>query len=321
MKNILRSITTKVVHLPQKPVSLFMATLITFNTTLIALFIQGAYYNARLHEVATGGVSLTSSTESTTTNEANEELISEVVPENGADLEIKWNDLGKRLVETGVIDKDKMMELFNGPLSSQEYEEILDGSVDKNIVVTADNSRFILNTLWAAGLAQQSKALEETQAQYSKDVANLASTGGWTIGKGSSMDHYGKHQLVNLTSEQQDKVKEIASNIYRPCCNNHSAFPDCNHGMAMLGLIELMVAEGKSDEEIYKTALKVNSLWFSNTYLTLASYMKEKKNTEWKDVNAKEVLGGEYSSGSGYKAILAQVQPVQSGNSGGGCGV
>jgi len=46
--------------------------------------------------------------------------------------------------------------------------------------------------------------------------------------------------------------------------------------MAMLGLLELMAAQGVGEEEMYKAALAVNSYWFPDTYLTIAEYMQNK---------------------------------------------
>ena len=64
------------------------------------------------------------------------------------------------------------------------------------------------------------------------------------MAKGDAMEHYSKHALIALTAEEQDLVNRVSLNIYRPCCNNPTYFPDCNHGMAMLGLLELMAAQG-----------------------------------------------------------------------------
>ena len=52
-----------------------------------------------------------------------------------------------------------------------------------------------------------------------------------------------KISIYNAFRKTTKIVEEIAGNIYRPCCGNSTAFPDCNHGMAMLGLIELMVSQ------------------------------------------------------------------------------
>jgi len=133
------------------------------------------------------------------------------------------------------------------------------------------------------------------------------------------MDHYSANSFVDLTEKQWDLVEKIASNIYRPCCNNPTHFPDCNHGMAMLGLIELLVANNVAEEEIYDIALSVNSYWFPDAYLTIAKYM-EQSGVQWSEVDAKKVLGEAYSSASGIGKIRAAVEPVKTGG-GQGCGV
>ena len=133
------------------------------------------------------------------------------------------------------------------------------------------------------------------------------------------MDHYSKHEFFSLTPEQQQLVEEISWNVYRPCCNNSTYFPDCNHGMAMLGLLELMASQGASEMDMYKAALVVNSYWFPETYINLARYF-DSTGMSWDKVNPKEVLGTEYSSASGYHNILNKVKPVER-QSGGSCGV
>ncbi|KKW33657.1 MAG: hypothetical protein UY80_C0036G0001, partial [Parcubacteria group bacterium GW2011_GWB1_53_43] len=92
-----------------------------------------------------------------------------------------------------------------------------------------------------------------------------------------------------------------------------------NHGMAMLGLLELMASQGVSEEDMYKTALVVNAYWFPDTYLTIARYLAA-QGVKWEDADPKKLLGAEYSSGSGYQQILTHVAPLE-GGSGGGCSV
>jgi len=133
------------------------------------------------------------------------------------------------------------------------------------------------------------------------------------------MDHYSKYNFVSLTPEQQALVEKVSKGIYRPCCGNSTYFPDCNHGMAMLGFLELMASQGKTEEEMYQAALVVNSFWFPSTYQTIAKLM-ESRGIQWKDVNSKEVLGANFSSASGYRRVLSQIQPVQSGG-GNSCGI
>ena len=125
------------------------------------------------------------------------------------------------------------------------------------------------------------------------------------------MNHYGKHALIRLTPAQQKFVDEVSQNIYRPCCDNSTHFPDCNHGMAMLGLLELMASQGKSESEMYKAALTMNSYWFPQQYQTIAAYFAS-NGTRWRDVSPKEILGKAYSSASGYGRIAALMQSKES---------
>lgn len=306
----------------KKSIPMSMALLITVNSTLGVVIIQHYFYKAQMNKLIAYKEKLDDELANTPEKQALR-LEAAVFPDGGVVLPVKWNDAGKKLVDLGVIDQKKFMNLFKGgPLSNQNnnYDNILEGNYEGNIVLTQENSRFVLNTLWALGLAQQSKVLTYMQAEYPQ-VENLAATGGWSLAEGNSMDHYGRHNLFDLSSEQQDLVKQIATNIYRPCCNNHTAFADCNHGMAMLGLVEMMVADGYSEKEIYDSAIAVNSIWFPDTYLTIAKYMEDKRDLAWADVDSKEVLGAQFSSGSGYRSVLAQVNPVLGSGSGGGCGV
>ena len=74
---------------------------------------------------------------------------------------------------------------------------------------------------------------------------------------------------------------------------------------------------------MWETALTVNSYWFPDTYLTIATYMKD-KGIDWKDINTEEILGKDFSSSQGFANISAQViQPEssQQQKGGGGCSV
>src|SRR3989338_6089372 len=249
-----------------------------------------------------------------------EQLQESVLPTNGVTLPITWGDLGEKLVEVGEIDPDKVVALYKdrGGFPA-EYQKLIEKNTNEKIVVTNWNSGYLLNLLWALGLANSNPILEDASEMMNpayKGAGNFASTGGWTLAKGNAMDHYNMHQLILLTSEQQENVDRVSRNIFRPCCGNSTHFPDCNHGMAMLGLLELMASQGVGEQEMYKTALAVNSYWFPETYLTIATYMQQ-KGVAWKDVSAKEMLGRDLSSGSGYANISSQVTKPQSGQGGG----
>lgn len=246
-----------------------------------------------------------------------------MLPPEGVILPVRWGDLGRQMVETGVIDRDKFESIYvNRGGLDENARELLYGKSNGELTMNTQNSGFLLNLFWAFGLANQNNILEEgpmTDKRYGGDASRFASTGGWTLAKGSVMDHYSGHSFVPLTQEQQERVERVSQNIYRPCCGNSTYFPDCNHGMAMLGLLELMASQGVNEEEMYKVALQVNSYWFPDTYLTIAKYFEE-RGISWDEISPKDVLGSEYSSAQGYSRILTEVEPPQS-LGGGGCGV
>lgn len=247
-----------------------------------------------------------------------------VMPQEGVELPVSWGDLGVQLVRSGAIDEAKFKAIYEsrGQFTA-ENKQLLTGNNISKLKITKDNAGFLLNLLWALGLASKNPILdsgEMVDPRYG-GAQNFASTGGWTIAQGSAMNHYSQHVFFDLTTEQQALVDKVSKGIYRPCCGNSTHFPDCNHGMAMLGLLELMASQGASEQDMWKTALIVNSFWFPDTYMTIASYMKG-KGVEWKDVNPQEMLGINYSSAQGYTKIASQVTaPRSSSQSGNGCGV
>jgi hypothetical protein len=245
-----------------------------------------------------------------------------VLPSNGFVIPVEWKDLGDQMVKAGVIDADKFEALYilNGE-PNKEVSRLLHGAENGKLTINSENSKIILNLFWALGLGNKNSILENGPMQDKQygGAGNFASTGGWTLANGDAMNHYSMHAFITLTKEQQDLVERVSKGIYRPCCGNSTYFPDCNHGMAMLGLLELMASQGASEEEMYKVALQVNAYWFPDTYITIAKYL-ESKGITWEKADAKEILGAEFSSGSGYKKILSIVNPPKTKSSG-GCGV
>jgi len=250
------------------------------------------------------------------------DLKAEVLPAAGYITSITWGDTGKKLIEVGAIDEKQYQQLFNSPTNGMDELDILKGGSTKLIGINENNSQFIVDTLWAFGLVQKSKVLDEGPMKNSgTELGNFASTGGWTLGKKSAIQLYSSQELVQLNNFQQDLVKKIAESVYRPCCDNPTSFPDCNHGMAALGLIELEVAAGLPEEQIYRDVLAFNSFWFPQTYLEIAVYFSQ-QGKEWGELDPKTILGPEYSSASGSAVISSQVKDVPGLDSGGGsCGV
>lgn len=258
-------------------------------------------------------------------------VMSKINPPEGYELNATFGDIGPQMVEMGVIDKDKFIDTYkqaNQPLTDEQLEILTKGS-DKKIKITPENSYFLLNFFWAFGLANQSKILTEGEMVKSGGIegaGNFASTGGWTLNKsGNAMDYYAKKAIVPLTDDQEKLAKEVADNTFRPCCGNSTGFPDCNHGMALLGIYELMAAQGATQSEMYEAGKYFNSFWFPTNAFDAALYFKNKEGKEFEDVDGKTFLSNDIFSAFGAQNIkkwlvdnsIQQEPPSQ----GGGCGV
>lgn len=258
-----------------------------------------------------------------------ENLFDQINPEKGFELKVKYGDLGQKMVEAGVIDLDKFVNVYkqNGQSLTKEQMNILTKGSNKKVKIDRDNSYFLLNFFWALGLANKSKILTEGDiVKYSEgQVGNFASTGGWSLAKSDPMNYYAKSSLIPLTSGQESLVEKVAKNIYRPCCDNSTAFPDCNHGMALLSVLQLMASQGAGEEEMYEAGKYFNAFWFPGNYYDLALYFKNKENKDFSQIPGKVVLSREFSSATGWSAAkewltnkgIIEAPP----KTGGGCGV
>jgi hypothetical protein len=249
---------------------------------------------------------------------------------SSAELPVTWGDLGKRMVEAGVIDQAAFESLYasRGGMDP-DMQAMLAEEKNGKIRLTPENSGTVLNMLWALGLSQKSDVLEKGEMADPRygDPSGFASTGGWTLAKGSPMSHYSMHEFFVLDADAKAKVERVTKNIYRPCCGNSTHFPDCNHGMAMLGLMELMASQGASEEEMYKAALQANIYWFPQQYEVVETYLAS-KGSSIKNADPKEVVGSAYSSGTGFNAVAKAVEQLslpqeqnQPPRQSGGCGV
>lgn len=249
-------------------------------------------------------------------------LSKEVVPAEGYTVNVRWGDTGIKLVGAGAVDLSKFRKNYT-PSQYKDLLSFLTEVKEEGITITRDNSYFWVNTLWALGLTQQSDVLTRgvMGSEYGGEVGNFASTGGWTLGKKDAVSLFSSSDIIPLTQEQQDLVTRVSGNIYRPCCGNPTSFPDCNHGMAILGLLELMASQGATEEEMYQASLAFNSYWFTTTYVDLAYYFKTEKGLSWDEVDPKEVLSEKFSSAQGYQAIKRQIGNIPgTNNTGASCG-
>jgi hypothetical protein len=256
-------------------------------------------------------------------------LAKEVNPANGFSLPVKYGDIGPKVISAGAFDLNQFLLIFQQsgePLSAKEVAILTKGSQEP-VVITSQNAHFLLNFFWALGLVNQNPILDQGPIQqYSKGkIDQFASTGGWTLGKKPIKELISSAKILSLTAEQQARVEEVAKAVYRPCCDNPTDFPDCNHGMAMLGLLELMASQGASVNELFTAAKEVNAFWFPQQALEQAIYFKVAQNLDYSAVDARTVVSAKYSSASGFRQThqwLANKGLLEDApNSGNGCGV
>ncbi len=257
-----------------------------------------------------------------------------VLPPQGVQLPIQWGNLGQRMLRDGVIDEQSFRSSI-GVLNAAD-EKLLTGTWQGPVTMTDQNSRLLLDLFWAFGLANKNDILEKgemTDPKYG-GAGGFASTGGWSLAQGNAMYHYSAHSYVMLThsadssssgssvsamdQDQQILVDRVSRSIFRPCCGNSTHFPDCNHGMAMLGLLELLAANHAGEQQMYQIALSVNAYWFGPNYLDLATYFQE-QGTSWENVDPKQLLSAQYSSAQGYQQTRKKIHSLPPSQQGGNC--
>lgn len=262
---------------------------------------------------------------------AKADVFAQVNPPEGYEISASYNDIGPKMVEMGVIDLEKFKQVYerSGQSLSQEQSDILTKGSKSKIKITPENSYFLLNFFWAFGLANKSKILDEGDMMNygGRDGAGgFASTGGWSLTKsGDPMQYYSNRALVPLSEQQEKLVFDVSSNVYRPCCGNSTAFPDCNHGMALLGILELMAAQGATEKQMYDASKYISSYWFPGNAFDMALYFKNKEGKEFKDIDSKIFVSNDYFSAFGAQNVkkwlieqgIQEKPPAQ----GGGCGV
>lgn len=257
------------------------------------------------------------------------EMMAQINPPNGYTVPATFGDMGPKMAAAGVFDVTEFEQVYqqaNQPLTGQQVAVLAEGSSNP-VVFNSQSAYFLLNFFWAVGLSNKNPVLDSGPIQqYSEGkVENFASTGGWSLAKKPINEIYSKLPLINLTAEQQKNLEEAAIAVYRPCCDNSTHFPDCNHGMAMLGLMELMASHNATVEQMLDAAKHANAYWYPTQTIEQAIFFKNTTGMDYQDIDASLLLGPKYSSGSGFQAMhqyLAQNNLLpQNPNSGGGCGV
>lgn len=254
-----------------------------------------------------------------------QDTAAQVLPAGGHQSRIALGDSIVKLTQAGVIDRNKLEALYaEGGAAPEELRILLDQPSRRPIRLTAKNAHLYVNLLWPLGLANR-MAANRASPLNGPSRYRYASTGGWTLGRETNGGSYfNSFPIVELSPQQEMLVTRIAQSSFRPCCNNSTFHQDCNHGSALLGLLSLGASQGLNEEELLREALAFNAFWYPEHYTHIALYFKVAKNIDWRDLDARTVLGANYSSASGMQTNVArelQARGLLPGQNGTDCSV
>jgi hypothetical protein len=265
-----------------------------------------------------------------TTNEDPSSLIRQQVnPSDGYALSVRYGDIGRQLVDAGAISYDRLIQHYAGigaPIAEAQRAVLNEGS-DTQIVINEQNAHFLLNFFWALGLTNENSILTQGRmTDLGTDrIGRFASTGGWTLGAKPATELYASIPIISLTDTQQARLEKVVKEVYRPCCNNPTDFPDCNHGMAMLALQTLLASQDASEAEMFTAAKYANAFWYPEQSLELAIYFKVAEGLDFDDIDAEKLVGSLFSSGAGFQVVHQWLEAngllEQAPSGGSGCAI
>lgn len=226
-----------------------------------------------------------------------EGAVDKVLPREGFRSRIALQDSVLRLVSEGVIDPQRFASIYDGRGGMPvELKYRLVWPSHMPIHLTVDNAEYYVNLLWPLGLANYMSTNAASPVNGAR-LFNFASTSGWNLGlEENGGAYFNRFPIVDLNPEQEALVTKVAQTTFRPCCNNSTFFQDCNHGSALLGLLQLGASQGLSEEELYEEALAFNSFWFPQIYVQTAVYFKVLEDKDWAELNPSLLMGARYSA-------------------------
>src|SRR3989344_5156298 len=142
-------------------------------------------------------------------------LYAQIMP-NEITLPGTWQNIGPKLIESGAVNLDEfksLYESYGNPLTDEQIKFFTEGS-DEPIVITQENMHFTLNTLWALGLVNKNAIYEkEPMSKYieSGQAANLASTGGWSLGTKNGGELLNSAEIIIFADEIAETFKDVNS--------------------------------------------------------------------------------------------------------------
>jgi len=230
------------------------------------------------------------------------DVMDAVLPPDGIETRISFGDALQKIVSAGVLLPDKLRAVYAKRGGMPPWIAArLAGPSDAPIRFGAETATGLLNLLWPVGLATRTP-FNADGPTAGRHVPRLASTAGWRLGREpNGAVYFDSVDTLSLSPAQAGLVREMAARIYRPCCDNPALFQDCNHGSAMLGLLELGASQGLEQAELERAALAANSYWFPREHLKTALFFALFEERPWHELPPGDMLGARYASASGWQ--------------------
>lgn len=231
------------------------------------------------------------------------DVLEQVIPAKGMKTSISFGDAVQKIIAAGALDPAKLRANVRSSGGLPDWvEKVLSGPSMEPILLSMATAPFLLNLFWPLGLSTKAQ-FNQTSPINSLKLPSFASTGGWTLGRAPNGSvYFNSVESLHLTDDQEQTVRDVAKSVFRPCCDNSTFFQDCNHGSALLGVIELAASRGATADELYRIALAANSYWFPDHYTKTALYIALFEGQRWREVAPQLILGPRFSSLSGWQS-------------------
>jgi len=230
------------------------------------------------------------------------DVMDAVLPPGGIETGVSFGDALQKIIAAGALVPEKLRAVYARRGGMKPWmAALLAGPSDAPIRLSAQAATDLLTLLWPVGLATRTPFNADSPTAGAH-LPRLASTAGWRLGREpNGAAYFDSVEALALNPAQAALVAEVAARTYRPCCDNPALFQDCNHGAAMLGLLELGASQGLEVAELERVALAANSYWFPREYLKTALFFQLFEQLPWHEVAPAELLGARYASSSGWQ--------------------
>lgn len=230
------------------------------------------------------------------------DVMDAVLPPGGIETGVAFGNALQKIIAAGVLVPAKLHAVYKDRGGMPPWAAAL-LAVPSGVPIrfSAAAANDLLTLLWPIGLATRApfNAGGPTAGAH---LPRLASTAGWRLGREpNGAAYFDGVDAVALGPAQAALVREVAARTYRPCCDNPALFQDCNHGAAMLGLLELGASQGLDAAALERAALAANSFWFPREYLKTALFFQLLEGRPWSEVPPAELIGARYASAGGWQ--------------------